>query len=126
MTGQAANRSPKAPSIVNVRQTAGGFALSNPTGLINLGQIAEPEQGLPPAASDQNMRACGKSEADPYSNHRSGWWGRAGRSGDLESGSGNSSDGSGGGTSLGTSLGGCPVSCWDFERLCHVAANFQI
>lgn len=126
ITVQAANRPPKAPSIVTSAKTAGGFALSNPTGLINLGQIAEPEQGLPPAASDQNMRACGKSEADPYSSHRSGWWGRAGRSGDLESVSGNSSDGSGRRTSLETSLGRCPVSCGDFERLCHVAANFQI
>src|ERR1700681_3695773 len=50
------------------------------------------------------MRACGKSEADPYSSHRSGWWGRAGRSGDLESVSGNSSDGSGRRTSLGHPL----------------------
>jgi len=68
------------------------------------------------------MRACGEPEPDPYSSYRSSWWGRAGRerrSGKrvwellrwlrLEN--------------ITWPLSGF---LWDFERLCHVAANFQI
>jgi hypothetical protein len=49
-------------------ETARGFALSNPTELINLTPIAEP--GIGPAAgriADRNLRACGEPELDPYS-----------------------------------------------------------
>jgi hypothetical protein len=48
--------------------TAGGFALSNSTGLSNLWQIAEP--GMVAAAAsafDRHLSACGEPELEPYS-----------------------------------------------------------
>jgi hypothetical protein len=43
IAAQIGIRPSKGLAIVNGRQTAGRLSLSNPTGLINLGRIAEPE-----------------------------------------------------------------------------------
>jgi hypothetical protein len=105
-------------AIVVRRRAAGGLALSNPTGL-TLRWIAE--------FGNQARRglictlAASRWQAHILGNRSSGWVGPAGCD-DLERASGNSVGDSG----RRTSPGRRPVSCEGFERLCHVAINFQI
>jgi hypothetical protein len=77
---------------IHHQSRAGSFVLSNPTGLINLRQIAEPGISPPWAAFEQIFaRACDEPRLDPYCNliDPADGVGLAG-SGDLESASGNS------------------------------------
>jgi hypothetical protein len=77
---------------IHHQSRAGSFVLSNPTGLINLRQIAEPGISPPWAAFEQIFaRACDEPRLDPYCNliDPADGVGPA-RSGDLESVSGNS------------------------------------
>jgi len=77
---------------IHHQSRAGSFVLSNPTGLINLRQIAEPGISPPWAAFEQIFaRACDEPRLDPYRNliDPADGVGLAG-SGDLESASGNS------------------------------------
>src|SRR5687768_2376381 len=111
-----------------------GPALSNPMELINLADIAG--LGIGPAAGriwpGFSALAAGRSRTHIWS-YRSSWWGRAARERRSGNVSGNSLIGSArgwlapqGARRLRRPWSRGPVSRGDFERLCHVAINFQI
>jgi len=89
-------------AIVEGYRAAGGLALSNPTGLPC---TESANSGIQALCGLICTLAASRWQAHIPGNRSSGWVGPAGCD-DLERRR--------------------PVSCEDFERLCHVAINFQI
>jgi hypothetical protein len=102
-------------------KTADGPALSNPAGLINLGQDRCARIGSP------RVRLAGicALAAGPRRTHILNVDSAAG-SGRPEAAIRKSTWELSDGSARRTSPGRCPVFCGDLERLCHVANNFQI
>jgi hypothetical protein len=99
-------------AIVDRRQAAAGHALSNPAKLTNLGTDRRAFRIRPVAAGFARLRRAEGGAI--FVVNRSSGWGRAGRERRSRTRWELLTPGHG------------PLCCEDFERLCHVATDFQI